>query len=94
MSDARLKKVWVRVRWRKIRTALIGSPEFASSEYEHPQHPPNQKNRDNGPREVNDPVRRGLWFPKIEHAAIVAGGRHFSAHSATSLQSGTENAIN
>lgn len=39
---------------------------------EHPKHPPDQEERDDGSGDVDDPVARGLRFPKIEHSAIVA----------------------
>src|ERR1700722_20839040 len=45
------------------------------SEYEHPKHPPDKEYRDDGSRDVNDPVARCFRFPKIEHAAMVAGPR-------------------
>jgi hypothetical protein len=42
-------------------------------QYVHPKHPPDKEYRDDGPRDVNDPVGGCFRFPKIEHAAIVAG---------------------
>ena len=46
---------------------------WALSKYVRPKHPPNKKYRDNGPRDVNRPVASCFRFPKIEHAAMVAG---------------------
>ena len=43
------------------------------SEYVHPKHPPDKEYRDDGPRDVNYPVASCFRFPKIEHAAMVAG---------------------
>jgi hypothetical protein len=43
------------------------------SQYVHPQHPPQKEYRDDGPRDVNDPVASRFRFAKIEHAAMVAG---------------------
>ena len=43
------------------------------SYYEHPKHPPNKEYRDDGCRDVNDPVARCFRFPKIKHSAMVAG---------------------
>jgi hypothetical protein len=45
----------------------------ALSEYVHPKHPPNKKDRHDGTRDVNNPISKGFRFRKIEHAAIVAG---------------------
>jgi len=50
-----------------------GKPEWTDSQYEHPKHPPDKEYRDNGTRDVNDPVASCFRFPKIEHAAMVAG---------------------
>ena len=43
------------------------------SQYVHPKHPPDQEYRDDGSRDVNDPVANGFRFSKIEHVAMVAG---------------------
>jgi hypothetical protein len=43
------------------------------SQYVHPKHPPDKEYRDDDPRDVNYPVASCLRFPKIEHAAMVAG---------------------
>jgi len=45
----------------------------AHSQYEHPKHPPDKEYRYDGPRDMNYPVAGCFRFPKIEHAAIVAG---------------------
>jgi hypothetical protein len=45
------------------------------SQHVHPEHPPNEEYRDDGPCDVNCPVARCFRFPKIEHAAMVAGPR-------------------
>ncbi len=45
------------------------------SQYVYPKHPPDKKYRDDGPRDVNDPVASGFRFPEIEHAEMVAGPR-------------------
>jgi hypothetical protein len=42
------------------------------SQYVHPKHPPDKEYRDDGPRDMNDPVASCFRFPKIEHAAMVA----------------------
>jgi hypothetical protein len=53
----------------------LTTPEgfLTHSEYENPKHPPDKEYRDDGSRDVNDPVARCFRFPKIEHAAMVAG---------------------
>ena len=43
------------------------------SQYVHSKHPPDEENRDDGPRDVNYPVASCFRFSKIEHAAMVAG---------------------
>jgi len=43
------------------------------SQYVRPKHPPDKEYRDDGTRDVNDPVASGFRFAEIEHAAIVAG---------------------
>ena len=43
------------------------------SQHVHPEHPPDEEYRDDGSRDVNDPVARCFRFSKIEHAAMVAG---------------------
>jgi hypothetical protein len=42
------------------------------SQYVHPKHPPDKEYRDDGPRDMNDPVASCFRFAKIEHAAMVA----------------------
>ena len=42
------------------------------SQYIHSKHPPDEEYRDDGTRDVNDPVTSCFRLPKIEHAAIVA----------------------
>jgi hypothetical protein len=37
------------------------------SEHVDAQHPVNQENRDNGSRDMNDPVARCFWLAEIEH---------------------------
>jgi hypothetical protein len=53
----------------------LTTPErfLVHSQYVHPKHPPDKEYRDDGPRDVNYPVARCFRFPKIEHAAMVAG---------------------
>lgn len=46
---------------------------FEHLQYEHPKHPPNKKQRNDGPRDVNYPVASCFRFPKIKHGAMVAG---------------------
>jgi hypothetical protein len=43
------------------------------SQYEHPKHPPDKEYRYDGSRDANYPVASCFRFPKIEHAARVAG---------------------
>jgi hypothetical protein len=43
------------------------------SQYVYPKHPPDKEYRDDGPRDVNYPVASCFRFPKIEHAAMLAG---------------------
>jgi hypothetical protein len=43
------------------------------SQYVHPKHPPDKEYRDDGPRDMNDPVASRFRFAKIEHTAMVAG---------------------
>jgi len=43
------------------------------SQYVHPKHPPDKEYHDDGPRDVNYPVASCFRFPKIDHAAMVAG---------------------
>ncbi len=51
------------------------------SQYVHPKHPPDKEYREDGPRYVNYPVASCFRFPKIEHAAMVAGGLTAYFHS-------------
>jgi hypothetical protein len=53
-------------------------------QYVHPQHPPDKKYRDDGPRDVNDPVARRSRLSEIEHAAMVAGHAQGSGFSSLS----------
>ena len=46
------------------------------SQYVHPKHPPDKEYREDSPCYVNYPVASCFRFPKIEHAAMVAGGPH------------------
>ena len=46
---------------------------FELSQYVYSKHPPDKEYRDDGPRDVNYPVANCFRFPKIEHAAMVAG---------------------
>jgi hypothetical protein len=50
------------------------------SQYVHPKHPPDKQNRDECPRDVNDPIASGFGFPKTEHAAMVAGPAQVALH--------------
>jgi hypothetical protein len=50
-------------------------------QYVHPQHPPDKKYRDDGPRDVNDPVASRSRPSEIEHAAMVAGHAQGSGFS-------------
>jgi hypothetical protein len=47
--------------------------ELKASKNEHPQHPPDQKKRDDATRDMNNPIASRLRFAEIEHAAMVAG---------------------
>jgi hypothetical protein len=42
------------------------------SQYVHAKHPPDKEYRDDGPRDMNDPVASCFRFAEIEHAAMVA----------------------
>src|ERR1700724_616078 len=50
----------VRASWRR------------HSQYVHSKHPPDKEYRNDGPRDVNDPVADCLRLPKVEHAAMLA----------------------
>jgi hypothetical protein len=43
------------------------SVDDTGSKNEHPQHPPDKKNRDDASRDMNDPICSGLRFAEIEH---------------------------
>jgi hypothetical protein len=63
--------------WRNISTELIDHAGGVSvhSQYVYPEHLPDKEYRDDGPRDVNYPVASCFRFPKIEHAAMLAGPR-------------------
>jgi len=42
------------------------------SQHVDPKHPPDEEYRDDGSRDMNDPVARCFRFSEIEHAAMVA----------------------
>jgi hypothetical protein len=53
--------------------SLTSPGVLVDSQYEHPKHPPDKEYRHDGPGDVNYPVASRFWFPKIEHAAMLAG---------------------
>jgi hypothetical protein len=44
------------------------------SENENAQHPPYEEQRDDGTRDMNDPVANRFRIAKIEHGCMVARG--------------------
>jgi len=56
-----------------IVLSLLCDFDFRRSQYVHPKHPPHKEYRDDGARDVNDPVAGCFRFSKIEHAAMVTG---------------------
>jgi hypothetical protein len=54
-----------------VRFQTVG--DIRQSQYVHPQQPPDKEYRNDGPRDVNDPVSSCFRFSEIEHAAMVAG---------------------
>jgi hypothetical protein len=48
------------------------------SQYVHPKHPPDKEYCDDSPRDVDYPIASCFGFPKVEHAAMVAGPRELA----------------
>ena len=55
----------------KSRFTLIAAKlqDWVYSQDVHPQHPPHEKQGNDGPHDVNYPVANRFRFSKIEHAA-------------------------
>jgi hypothetical protein len=69
----------------ECKRLLATVSDIMHSQYVHPQHPPDNEYRDDGPRDVNDPVASCSRFSEIEHAAMVAGPASGSGSSSLSL---------
>ena len=55
-------------------TLNTGGRIWLLSQYVYSKHPPDEEYRDDSPCDVNYPIASCFRFPKVEHAAMVAGG--------------------
>jgi hypothetical protein len=93
MSSGELQQVesgWPTQAWLWLEWGISTSQDFVHSQYIQPKHPPHKKYRDDGPRDVNDPVPNRFRLPEIKHAAMVTAPHSPQAFEpAVSVPSGT-----